>query len=373
MTQLTTAALPAFLQLREEFRAVVYDDLQPEKELIEGDEVKGTLTYGYGTITRPDGSPLQIGDTISHQEALDRLNQYIREEIEPAIENIIHVPITGEQADALGSLIYNFGAPAVSSWRLIRRINSNEPADNIAIEWLTDTYTSKGEPLLGLYRRRIMEVLMFFGLDWRAGAAVSWGNSIMEVLEEMGWDGTTPKPGPVHDSELFEDEGANEVTREKGSDPTPETPMTLDDAQFLNAEAVGYDGTYADFMAHRTVVTQRNAIEAPKVDAKKPPKPMEDSKTHRGLSKKDSGKEGVQMGAVLTGAATTMGTVRELTRDTAATAESASPLIGGFTANHLILVGLFIGVPLLLWGAWRMMRGEMIAREGRQEGTQLKV
>jgi len=31
------------------------------------------------------------------------------------------------------------------------------------------------------------------------------------------------------------------------------------------------------------------------------------------------------------------------------------------------------GFSLLVYGAWRMYRGEMIAREGREDGTQLKV
>jgi GH24 family phage-related lysozyme (muramidase) len=379
---LTDHKLEEFLFISEGGnRSPAYDDFQPWKTLEPGDEIKGTLTIGPGFTTRSDGSPVQIGDTMTDQEAYDRLRRYIAEEVEPVLEDLIHVPIATSLANALGSLIYNFGATEVYGWRLWGRINSGEPAINIVNEWIDGTFSSKGVPMLGLWRRRFKELALAFGLEWRAGENVSWEHQPDEFLEVLGWDGAMPKPEPIIDSDLFNEDpelqiphrGANEVTREKGSDPTPETPMTLDDAQFLNAEAVGYDGTYADFMAHRTVVTQRNAIEAPKVDAKKPPKPMEDSKTHRGLSKKDSGKEGVQMGAVLTGAATTMGTMRELTRDTAATAESASPLIGGFTANHLILVGLFIGVPLLIWGAWRMMRGEMIAREGRQEGTQLKV
>ena len=78
---LTTPALTAFLQARETFRPIAYDDLRPNVELDPDSEVKGTLTYGYGTITRPDGSPLRIGDQITRQEALDRLTQYIREEV----------------------------------------------------------------------------------------------------------------------------------------------------------------------------------------------------------------------------------------------------------------------------------------------------
>ena len=92
-------------------RSPAYDDKQPWKELQPGDEILGTLTYGPGFTTREDGvTPLQIGDTITEQEAFDRLSKYIDEEIEPVLENLIHVPIAPSMANALASLVFNFGA-----------------------------------------------------------------------------------------------------------------------------------------------------------------------------------------------------------------------------------------------------------------------
>ena len=332
MTTLTTANLPAFLQLREEFRDVAYDDKNPSKVLEPGDVVEGTLTYGYGAITRPDGSPLQIGDTITHQEALDRLNQYIREEVDPAIANLIHVPITGAQADALGSLVYNFGAPAVAGWRLIRRINAGEPAENIAIEWLTDTFTSKGEPMLGLYRRRIMEVLMFFGLDWRAGAAVSWSNSIMEVLESMGWDGTMPKPGPAHnpDAEIFE-----EV-------PAPsEDEVTAD----LNRQQLAkLGGAPVMPVGNKPLsINTKQAEEVPYgIDPAAGLQPKEEAERVNRYVKKKQGEEMERAGQALTVATGVAATANEF-------AGEANSFIDRLGTVGLVLLGLAFGAGILWW------------------------
>lgn len=367
MTMLTDQRLEEFLFISEGGNRKAYDDKQPWLDLKPGDEIKGTLTYGPGFTTRPDGSPVQIGDTMTDQEAYERLRKYIAEEVEPVLEDLIHVPIATSMANALGSLVFNFGAGEVYKWRLWGRINSGEPPLQIIKEWVTGTFFSGGEPMLGLWRRRFKELALAFGQDWRAGENVDWEDKPDDFLRVLGWDGSMPKPEPIVHEGLFEPE------KPDMSDPTPETPMTMEDRQYLSAKAVGYDGTYADFMGHRTVVTKRNAIEAPKIDVTKPPKPMEDSKTHRGLAKETAGKENMTLGTTLTGAAATAATIRELTRDATATVETASPVVGGFTANHLILIGLFLGIPLFAYGAWKAFSGWRIARQGREEGTQLKV
>ncbi len=363
---LTTSNLATFLQLREGFRKHAYDDKNPNRKLTADTEIEGTLTIGYGTTHYPDGRPVEWDDKVTKSEALDYLQHYIENTIEPALEQLIHRPLAGCQYDALGSCIYQYGESEVEEWNLIRLINNPSSTwEEIALEWVNGTVMWHGEPLF--WARRISELFMFFDLDWMAGGNVPVLSDVLSAIKLMGFDGTMPKPAPIVHEDLFEPEEPV-----MSNDPTPETPMTMDDAQYLSAKAVGYQGTYADFMAHRTVVTQRNAIEAPNIDVTKPPKPMEDSETHRGLSKKDSGKEGVQVGAALTTAATMTATVRELTRDATATVETASPVVGGFTMNHLILVGLFIGIPLIGFGIWRMYRGWRISQEGRL-GTQLKV
>ena len=208
---LTDESLVTFLHQSEGYRYTTYDDKQPWKVLVPGDDVIGTLTYGSGFTTRPDGSALQIGDTITEQENFDRLRSYIAEEIEPVLVDLIHVPIAPSMANALGSLVFNFGASEVYQWRLWRRINAGEPPINIIREWVNGTFSSKGEPMLGLWRRRTKELLLAFQLDWRAGENVDWEDQPEDVMKTLGWGGEMPSPGiePV----LFDDDTLKIPTR----------------------------------------------------------------------------------------------------------------------------------------------------------------
>lgn len=369
---LTTPALITFLQTSEEFRRLVYDDLQPHVELKPGDEIKGTLTYGYGSTARPDGSPLQIGDEISHSAALDLLTKYVREEIEPTIENLIHVPITGVQADAIGSLIYNFGAPAVSGWRLIHRINSGDEPINIALEWLTDTYSSKGELLLGLYRRRIMEVLMFFGLDWRAGASITFENSVTEVLDMMGWNGKMPKLEPVP----FDDPELEIPTR--GADPKPAPPAWNDLTPDQQTAWLNGDQTMQLEKANETVQRTAPVGPAPAPPRKPIPleevkygihdpadvgyKPMKVTKRYKGAKNADNGKEMAAVAGTLGGAAAMAGSAKEIT-GYFETYEIKTILITVFAVS---MIGLAIG-------AARWWHGRNQEWKGREDASQPMV
>ncbi|MEH6743917.1 lysozyme [Hyphomonas sp.] len=251
MTMKTTPGLISFLQLVEtggKFRPVAYDDRHPDRVLQPGDPVEGRLTYGTGHTTRPDGSALQIGDEITPQEDLDRLHRYVREEVEPVIENLVHVPLWPEAYDAIGSIIFNFGAGEVSGWRLWRRINAGEPWSNIAIEWVTGTFYDDDIPLLGLWRRRIMEVLMFFKLEWRVGANVGWNSDVIKVMNTMGWEGDQPKPVTTEDLNTAQLEDLEDKARETGAVvvreakakvavKTAKSPIPVDHIEYLDDEA----------------------------------------------------------------------------------------------------------------------------------------
>ena len=328
----------------------------------------GVPTIGFGITKFSNGDTPAIGDEISEDEAEAELFHYIRKEVEPTLSHHFEdIPLQPNQRDALGSFIYNLGGDA-SKWPTLKKLVRNQAAGDAIADQLMKYRKAGGKVLIGLHRRRIAEALVWLGMAWdrateyarQAGLENDWRDFMPQTVET-----------PAIDAEIFEE--PETPMRVKGSDPTPSTPVTMDDAQFLSAEAAGYAGTYADFMSHRTVVTTRNAIEAPKIDVKKPPKPMEDSETHRGLAKETAGKENMTLGTTLTGTAATAATVRELTRDATATVETTAPVIGGFTANHFILIGLFIGIPLFAYGAWKAFSGWRIARRGREDGTQLKV
>ena len=352
---LTTTNLITFLQLREGFRKHAYDDKNPNRELTADTEIEGTLTIGYGTTRYPDGRAVKWDDTVTKTEATEYLEHYVKANVEPTLENLIHRPLASCQYDALGSCIYQYGAQEVSGWRLIRLINGDAHWRDIIAEWVRGTVMFMGEPLF--WGRRVQEVFMFLGLDWRAGQNVAPLTDLAEAAEVMGFDGEMPKP-----------EGWRANMHE---DPTPDTPMTLEDAQYLSAAAAGYEGSFADFAGHRTMVSAKNTIAAPNVDASREPKAMEDSKTHRGLAKRQVGKEAATVGGVTTAAVSAASAAQALSGSTSATVENVQSI--GISIEQFIFIGLLIGVPLAVYGLWKMYMGGRIAREGRLEGTQLKV
>ena len=75
MTMLTDQRLEEFLFISEGGNRVAYDDFNPRKALKPGDALESTLTYGPDFTTRPDGSPVQIGDTLTDQEACDGIRK----------------------------------------------------------------------------------------------------------------------------------------------------------------------------------------------------------------------------------------------------------------------------------------------------------
>lgn len=371
---LTTPALIQFLQLREGFRKHAYDDAQPNVRLTADTEIKGTITIGYGTTRYPDGTPVEWNDKVTKSEAVDYLAHYIRETIEPALENLIHVPLAGCQYDALGSNIYQFGESEVAGWNLIRLINSGAPWEDIAREWINGTVMWRGEPLF--WGRRVMEWFMFAGLPWEAGQNVPVLSDILDATKLMGFDGQLPKPDPIVDEDLFKELEIPPMKKQVITDPTPETPITTADANWMQLESLKHPDrpiVYADFDTSRAVTTQRNKIQTPKVDLKKPPKPMEDSKTHRGLAKRTSGRDDAWIGGVIAGASTMAGTASGISKDVSTITKNTQTVVGGATLHQLMIFGLIIGGGLLLYGLWKMFRGETIAREGREEADVLKV
>ena len=160
------------------------------------------------------------------------------------------------------------------------------------------------------------------------------------------------------------------------SDPTPETPMTMDDSQYVGyVAAVGKDDAipYADFMAHRKVVTERNTISAPKVDIKSEPKAAEDSETVRGIAKETSGRDDARLAATLTTVSTTAAVASTTSDSLCKTMENTQTIVAGLSIMQLAWLGMLLGIPLLGYGLWKMYRGEQIKKEGRATATQLKV
>ena len=342
---LTTPNLASFLLVKEGFRKHAYDDAQPNVSLTEDTEIKGTLTIGVGTTHYPDGQPVRWNDSVTKQEALDYLQHYIQNTIEPALENLIHVPLEGYQYDAIGSLLYQYGEPEVSGWRLINRINRGDDWRNIVLEWITGTIMWMGKPLF--WPRRVAEVLMFMGLDWRAGDNVPLDANIIDVVEAMK-PAEKPKALPAPEPPA----------------PKPElTTADLNAAQLQKVEDKAREiGAPVLRETKTTAVRKKAVIETPNVKPEAPPKPMEDSKTFKGLSKKESGQEAVIIGGTATVVTGAMPVAKEM-----------AGFFKAYDLKVILTAGLVFGGILLAVGAWRWWRGAVMAWEGRQEAEGPKV
>jgi len=89
---------------------------------------------------------------------------------------------------------------------------------------------------------------------------------------------------------------------------------------------------------------------------------MEESKTFKGLSKKESGQEAIIVG----------GTTAVVTSSLPVAKEMAG-FFKAYDLKVILTAGLVFGGVLLIVGAWRMWRGAVIAWEGRRDAEAPKV
>jgi lysozyme len=142
----------------EGLRLHAYDDLDPHKRLREGDEVKGTVTIGYGhTKTARPGMEINEGEAtcLLRQDLSDATKGVNR-----LIENS-KLEVYQHQFDALVSFAFNVGVKALEDSTLLRLFLEGK-IDEAADEFLRWRY-SNGQELPGLAKRRIDERSLFLG------------------------------------------------------------------------------------------------------------------------------------------------------------------------------------------------------------------
>jgi lysozyme len=147
----------------------------------------GIATIGFGSIRWQDGERVQLGDTISRQDAEALLTDYIARHIDPVIPRLISRPLTQPQWDAYASFLYNFGEDKARGYTLTKVIADGPKGNDIdalqayealLIKWWPVYRMAGGKPLLGLFRRRVAELLTFLHLP----SDVAW------TLPHMGVD-----------------------------------------------------------------------------------------------------------------------------------------------------------------------------------------
>ena len=161
--------------------APVKTSLQGRSLIIRGEGFRGDAylcsagvpTIGFGSIRYQDRDKVCLGDTISQDDAEKLLTHYIATQIDPMVPRLIPRPLTQPQWDAFASFLYNFGFEKTRGYTLTRVI-ADGPADNTlealkaweakVIHWWPVYRMAGGKPLLGLYRRRVAELLTFLHL-----------------------------------------------------------------------------------------------------------------------------------------------------------------------------------------------------------------
>jgi hypothetical protein len=201
---------------------------------------------------------------------------------------------------------------------------------------------------------------MFMGLPWNAPAV--WGYISTAVYKRDGVKQPTDPWFIIDVAQALE-----------------ETPKTEDQitADLNNAQLVKLGGKVGQTVAtprppppaakpkaaaKEKVAPKPVVVETPNLKPEAPPKPMEQSKTHRGLSKKESGQETVIIGGTVTGIGALLPNINALTS-----------YLNQFPVKSILLTVAIIGVAILIVGGWRWWVGRMIAWEGRQEAEQPKV
>jgi lysozyme len=126
------------------------------------DDGVGVATIGFGTTTRADGTPVEMGDTITPPKALDRMIADISR-YEGAVKQCVTVPLYQHEYDAFVSFSYNVGTHAFCTSRLVRKLNAGDYAG--ACEELLLWVYAGGKRLQGLVNRREAERKQCLGLN----------------------------------------------------------------------------------------------------------------------------------------------------------------------------------------------------------------
>lgn len=120
----------------------------------------GRWTIGYGSTFWEDGKPVKQGDgPIDHDRASKLVMAHFAREVQPALDDLVKVPLTQNQYDALADFIYNVGVGNFSKSTLLKLLNVKDytGAANEFVKW----NKGGGKVLQGLVRRRKKEQDLF--------------------------------------------------------------------------------------------------------------------------------------------------------------------------------------------------------------------
>ena len=107
------------------FVALIAHEGWTEKAVI---PVKGDVpTVGPGLTKRPDGSPVQMGDTIKPVEGVKRSLAHIQKD-EGAVKRCVTAPLHQREYDLMVDFAYQYGSAALCSSSIVRLANAGDYA-----------------------------------------------------------------------------------------------------------------------------------------------------------------------------------------------------------------------------------------------------
>jgi lysozyme len=119
----------------------------------------GVWTIGYGHT-----KDVQEGDKWSKEKAEFMLWDELEEEYEKYINDLVDVPLSQFQFDALVSWVYNLGPANLKNSTMLKKLNAGEYEE--VPSQMKKWNKANGKVLEGLIRRRAAESLLFEGKEW---------------------------------------------------------------------------------------------------------------------------------------------------------------------------------------------------------------
>ena len=117
-------------------------------------------TIGYGNTYYPDGKKVTLKDKpISEIEAAELLSYVAQKDFGDKILQLVKVPLSQNQFDALVSICYNIGMGNFSKSTLLKKINQGD-FKGASLEF-EKWNKSGGVVLAGLVKRRLKEKALF--------------------------------------------------------------------------------------------------------------------------------------------------------------------------------------------------------------------
>lgn len=340
-------------------------------ELCEG----GRYELGWGSTYHLDGSPVQPGQTCTLEYAKQLRAHALQQELKPVLD-AVKVPLRQHEVDALASFAYNAGGTAAAGSSVVRNLNAGRFEDAASAFGMWTGATSSGpspREIRNGYRieapyQEINGVNRWIGPD---GQPCEYFRRLTGLLRRghaqgcllLGYDHSeATKPGALSIRTKLEWNAAKSRWQDVIVEQTPFSSTLAVARKYPLFPAMPPVPQEPDPPVAAKPVIEVKAEPLPEVDMTKPPKDMESSKTHKGLSKKESGKETIGIGVVLAGLGTILPQLQMLTA-----------FLDSVPTGTILKALLIVGIGVAAVGGWRWYAGKMIAYEGRITATQAKV